>query len=209
MNRVKYIAIVALVMVFAAAGCKNPAAGKPAAEISDNGISSPVVSARGESITFSEKNGQLRFVGSKVTGSERCVFDSFSGKIDLVDRNPLKSQVSIDIETKSVSCESKGLAEHLRTPDFFDVEKYPKATFVSDGVEKDGDKYKLSGGFDFHGVKKSISFPTSIQVSERSITVKSEFSLNRRDFGVNYAGRANDLIRDEVLLKFDLKLNKD
>ena len=55
------------------------------------------------------------------------------------------------------------------------------------------------------GVKKSITFPATITVSDADVAVKAEFAINRRDFGINYAGMANDLIRDDVVLRLDLK----
>jgi hypothetical protein len=54
-------------------------------------------------------------------------------------------------------------------------------------------------------VKKTISFPATITLTDDAATATSEFSLNRKDFGVAYAGMKDDLIRDEVVLKLSMK----
>jgi polyisoprenoid-binding protein YceI len=54
-------------------------------------------------------------------------------------------------------------------------------------------------------VTKSITFPAKIQVGDEAATVQAEFAINRKDFGINYPGKPNDLIRDNVVIKLDLK----
>ena len=53
-------------------------------------------------------------------------------------------------------------------------------------------------------MKKSITFPADISVSDSAVTVKAEFAINRRDFNINYPGMPNDLIRDNVVIKLDI-----
>jgi len=54
------------------------------------------------------------------------------------------------------------------------------------------------------GTKKSISFPATVAVAADKVSVKSEFVINRKDWGIVYPGMADDLIRDEVVVKLDL-----
>lgn len=189
--------------------CANPAENKTKAITQDSSSTPAVKQTKGTSIKFSEENSKVNFVGSKVTGKESGGFKTFSGTIDLVNNKPEESQVSVDIDMASVFTEAGGLADHLRTADFFGVEKYPKATFISTKIATDKEKgennYSVTGDLDFHGVKKSITFPAKIVVADNEVTVDSEFFINRRDFNVNYDGRANDLIRDEVVLTFNIK----
>jgi len=56
-----------------------------------------------------------------------------------------------------------------------------------------------------HGVTKSIQFPAKIAVNPDAATLDSEFFLNRKDFQINYPGMANDLIRDEVVIKLAIR----
>ncbi len=60
--------------------------------------------------------------------------------------------------------------------------------------------------FELHGVKKSITFPATIQVAPDSVSVTAEFAINRKDFGLVYAGKADDLIRDGVVIKLTIKV---
>ena len=85
--------------------------------------------------------------------------------------------------------------------DFFEVDKYAKASFKSTEISASS----IKGILDLHGVQKEISFPATITVSEKSVDIKSEFTINRRLWGINYDGRANDLIKDDVLIKLDVQ----
>jgi len=64
----------------------------------------------------------------------------------------------------------------------------------------------VSGNFDLHGIKKTITFPATIEVAPDSVSVNAEFAINRKDFGIVYAGKADDLIRDGVVIKLTLKV---
>jgi polyisoprenoid-binding protein YceI len=59
-----------------------------------------------------------------------------------------------------------------------------------------------------HGATKSVSFPATIAVTPDVASVDANFSINRKDFGINYAGAANNLIRDDVVLKLTIRANK-
>ena len=86
----------------------------------------------------------------------------------------------------------KGRDDHLKKPEFFDVEKYPDITFKSTKVEKKGKNWMLTGDFTMKGVTKSITFPFNIAgflpPGERGakMGITAETSINRRDYGVNY-----------------------
>ena len=108
----------------------------------------------------------------------------------------------------SVKSDDEKLTGHLMAPDFFDVAKYPKATFESTEIKKGGDNgatHTITGNLDFHGVKKSITFPAKITESATEIVADAEFVINRKDFGITYAGMADNLIKDDVVLKLKLK----
>ena len=108
----------------------------------------------------------------------------------------------------SVATDSNGLAEHLKTADFFDAPKFPRATFVSTEIKPGGEKgatHTVTGNLNLHGVTKAITFPATIKVDGAAATLDAEFYINRNDFGIRYAGRTNDLIRDEVVLKLHVR----
>ena len=190
-------------------GCANPAANKPKATVANAAPeSNPAKPAGAERLVISPENSKVEFVAAKVTRSHQGSFKQFAGTIDLVPNNVGNSRVTIDIDTASVVTDEEQLTGHLKTPDFFDVAKYPKATFVSTKIEPGGSgaTQTVTGNFDLHGVRKSISFPATIQVAPDSVSVNAEFSINRKDFGLLYPGKADDLIRDGVVIKLTLQV---
>jgi polyisoprenoid-binding protein YceI len=215
----KFLFLVLASAVFLTA-CEDPAANKPKATTTDvtsnSTTNSPAANAPttnaptdGTPLPISPENSKIEFTGSKVTGKHDGGFKQFSGTIDLVDNKPEASQVSVEIDMTSVFTDADGLTDHLKTPDFFDVAKYPKASFTSTKIVPDTAKgannYTVTGDFDLHGTKKSITFPATITVNDSEAAVKSEFAVNRKDFGIVYAGKTDDLIRDDVVIRLDLK----
>ena len=189
--------------------CANPADNAPKAVVSaPSAPAAQLPPAKGTRVTFAAENSSIDFIGSKVTGIENCSFKKFTGSIDLVEGKPAESSVNVDIDLKSVEAKIGKLTEHLKSADFFDVAKFPKATFSSSEVKVGGEKgatHTVTGTLDLHGVKKVLTFPATIKVEADAISVASEFSVNRKDFGLVYPGKADDLIRDEVLLKLSVK----
>ena len=210
----KKLSFVALAFAFFLAACEDPAANKTRALTSN--ASTPAgnaqaaqVPSKGEKLAVTPENSKVLFTGSKVTGRHEGGFNKFEGAIDLVNDKPEESRVYVDIETGSVFTDADGLTQHLQTGDFFEVKQFPKASFGSTSIVADGAKganvYTVTGDLELRGVRKSVTFPATIIVSPTEVTVNSEFAINRKDFGIVYAGKADDLIRDDVVIKLDLK----
>ena len=182
-------------------GCKSELDGKPVAKVGDaKGDAKPATDAKADANASS-----IGFVGAKITGDHKGDFKTFTGEATVAGTVP--QSVKFSIETGSVTSDAEDLTTHLKSPDFFDVAKFPKAEFSSTKVEAKaaGDaNYEITGDLDLHGVKKSITFPAKITVDERGAKGTTEFKINRKDFQIVYAGKADDLIKDEVLLKISL-----
>jgi polyisoprenoid-binding protein YceI len=198
-----------LVSLLLIAACADPAADKPKAVTGEaTQVASPA--AAGEKYLITPENSKIDFVGSKVTGSHNGSIGKFSGSIDYLGQ-PEKSRVSITIDLDTLTADNPKLTEHLKSADFFDVAKYPKATFESTAIKAGGEKgatHTITGNLQMHGVTKSITFPATIVVNPDAITVDSSFAINRKDFGINYAGAANDLIRDDVVITLRVRAVK-
>jgi polyisoprenoid-binding protein YceI len=188
----------------------NPASDKPQAITQSAApVSSPATTS-GQKYKITPANSKIEFLGSKVTGSHKGSFEKFNGEIDYAG-SPEKSRVNITIEMNSVVTEEPDLTKHLQTPDFFDVAKFPQATFVSTEIKAGGEKgasHTVTGNFTLHGVTKSLTFPATINAAPDAITVESSFSIKRKDFGITYAGVANNLIRDEVVMTLHVRATK-
>ena len=205
----KYFTILTLAFAVAVAACANPADNKPHATVSEASQTPDAAKTTGaETLAITPENSKVEFVGSKVTGSHNGSFKQFSGTIELAKEGVEKSRVTIDIDTTSIVTDTDRLTAHLKTPEFFDVAKYPKANFTSTKIEPataGGATHTVTGNLDLHGVKKTVSFPATIQVAADAVTVNAEFAINRKDFSINYAGKADDLVRDEVVMKLTVK----
>lgn len=203
------IFLLSLVML----ACEDPAANKTRAVTSDasspDSSSSSTSSASGEKLPVTPDNSKVLFTGSKVTGKHEGGFNKFSGTIELVNGKPEESRVNVEIETGSVFTDADKLTEHLQTGDFFEVAKFPRASFASTSIVADNSRgpnsYTVTGDLELRGVRKSVTFPATILVSPADVAVNSEFSINRKEFGIVYAGKADDLIRDDVVIRLDLK----
>lgn len=152
------------------------------------------------------KNSSLKFVGAKITDKHEGSFPELEGAIRLVEQDPTKSTVQVKIKMESLVIEPAKLAGHLRSPDFFDTEKFPEAVFESTNVEATGkDEFRVTGNLTLHGVTKAITFPARITATNEGADVEAKFGINRKDFAIVYPGMPDDLIKDEVLI--DLKLS--
>lgn len=191
--------------------CANPASDKSKAVTSEAvPVSSKSPAVGSQKYLITPGNSKIEFVGSKVTGSHNGSFEKFSGAVDYTGQIET-SKVTITIETASVKTDAEGLTKHLQTPDFFDVAKFPEAKFESTEIKAGGDKgasHTVTGNLTLHGATKSITFPASIAVEGEAITVNSTFHINRKDFGINYAGGADNLIRDEVVMTLKVRAVK-
>ena len=205
-SRVGLVALVALLLI---SSCANPADDKPKA-VTGEATSASSPTAAGEKYSITPENSKIEFVGAKVTGSHRGSFKKFSGVIDYAGA-PEKSRVSITMDANSLETDTPDLTKHLKTADFFDVAKFPDAKFESTEIKAGGASgatHTITGNLTMHGVTKSVSFPATIAVSPGVITVESSFAINRKDFGINFAGATDNLIRDDVLLELHVKATK-
>ena len=137
------------------------------------------------------------FIGFKVTHNGLIevpgFFRDFTGTVNFDAADMKKSTVEFTAKATSVDTGVTGRDNHLRTKDFFEVEKFPDLMFKSTKVEKKGKAWWMTGDFTLKGVTKSITFPFQIAgwlpADERSggkMGITAETTINRRDFGVNY-----------------------
>jgi len=194
------------------AGCKNPGAEVAPAKVESAPDTKAEAAPSGDpdtatagSLAINPSNSKIGFVGAKVTASHVGGFTDFSGKVDVGD--PIEaSTIDLTIQTASLFADKEKLTKHLKSPDFFDVGKFPTATFRSTEIKKDGAGHTIGGDLTLHGVTKRISFPATISATNSEVSANAEFSINRQDFGIAYPGMPDDLIRDLVVIKLSLKL---
>ncbi len=223
--------IAAFALVAAVAACSDPAAEAPKAVVSEvpappappanppapaqpmvaSTESAPVAAATvaGTTYAFDNTTGGVAFTGSKVTGKHDGVFNTFTGTVVVPEGKLEMSALHVEIDMASVKTDSAKLDGHLQSPELFDVAQFPKATFTSTKIERTADgKTMVTGVMSLHGVTRQITFPAVSSLENDVVTATAEFAINRKDFGVVYPGKPDDLIRDDVLLKLTLKAAK-
>ena len=154
---------------------------------------------------------QIRHLFSNVSGR----FDKFDGKIEFDPDAPEKSSIEGSIDAASIDTDNEKRDKHLRTPDFFDVEKYPKITFKSSKVadiDKEKKTAKVGGVLSMHGVEKPVVMDVSFLGSgpgpdgAKRYGFHAETTIDRKEFGINW-NKALDaggvVLGDEVKITID------
>jgi polyisoprenoid-binding protein YceI len=193
---------------------KSEITDKPAAQVSDTAVTATAPdtaaqpAANAVTTNVIKEKSSINFVGAKVTRDHKGKFNDFDGSIAYVGGKP--ERISFDIDLASLQTDEPKLDAHLKTPDFFDVAKYPKATFTSTSLteapagEASGATHILTGTLDMHGMQKEVRIPARAQQTADGVHATSEFTINRHDWNINYRGVADDLIKDNVLIRLDL-----
>jgi polyisoprenoid-binding protein YceI len=135
----------------------------------------------------SEASFQVRHMLTKVRGK----FDDFAGTIQMDEAKPEASSVEFTIKAASIDTGVEQRDKHLRSADFFDVEKDPEITFKSSSVKATSkDHYDVAGTLTMHGVAKQITLPVTFLGTVKSpfgdqrAGFESGITLNRKDFGL-------------------------
>ena len=165
------------------------------------------------SLAIDPATSTVGFTAAKITRSHDGSFSRFEGTIELDRANLTASSVSVTIHLDSLALDPADLARHLLTDDFFDVARFPTSTFVSTSVTEGatgniGDApatHTIAGDMTLHGRTQRITFPAIVEVTDAGVRARSEFTIDRRDFGIVYPGMPNDLIRDQVVIRFDVR----
>jgi polyisoprenoid-binding protein YceI len=209
MNRSALLAALSLGILLA--GCPDPAKNKTQAVVEAPKAAPAAVAQPVEGATtyaFSNEGSKFGFVGAKVTGKHDGGFNKFDGTIELPGTDFTKARVKATVSVKSVFTDSEKLTGHLQSADFFDAEKFPDATFVTTTIAANGDAFTVTGDLSLHGVTKSITFPAKLSLAGDAVKVNADFAINRKDFAIVYAGKADDLIADNVAIILDLAAKK-
>ena len=205
MKKISLRSLALLTAMFFVAGCSDPADKVHKSAASEPAKTEPTPAQPAASNEYVIRNeSTIGFIGSKVTGKHDGGFTNFAGTINVAD-GKIAGSPEIKINMKTIWADNPKLTGHLKSADFFDVEKYPVSTFTVTSIEPADGQHKVTGNLDLHGVTKSISFPAKIEITGDALTLDADFAINRKDFNVNFPGKPNDLIRDNVVLKLAIK----
>jgi polyisoprenoid-binding protein YceI len=154
---------------------------------------------------------KVRHMVSKVSGR----FTDFSGIVVGDPAKPGSASVTFAIKTASIDTKIPDRDKHLKSPDFFDAEKFPEITFKSTKITpKGGDKYEVAGTFTMHGVTKEVVIPVAFGGVAKDPWGKDragfslQLTLNRKDYGINWnklLDQGGTLVGDDVEVSIDLE----
>jgi polyisoprenoid-binding protein YceI len=161
--------------------------------------------------SHSEALFTVRHLITKVRGR----FNEFEGTIQFNQEHPEQSSVNFSIDAGSVDTNDVNRDTHLRSGDFFDVERFPRITFTSTGITAiDQDQFAVAGTLSVHGVSQDVVLPVVFAGlakdpwgNERA-GFESELTLNRKDFGLNWNAALETggfLVGDEVRITLSIQ----
>jgi len=144
-------------------------------------------------------------------------FGKTSGTVTLDDKDITKSSVEATIDVSTINTRIPDRDGHLKSPDFFDVAKYPTITFKSTKVEKAGDGLKVTGNLTVKNVTKPVTLDVVGPTAEikgmrgetrRGLTARTR--INRQEFGLTWSKlvEAGPVVGDEVSIEIDAELVK-
>ncbi len=143
-------------------------------------------------------------------------FKEFSGTITVDPENLENLSTETTIKAASIDTDNEDRDKHLRSADFFDVEKYPEIVFKSKGVESTGDKTgKVTGDLTIHGITREIELDAKLlgkgkgMQGETKTGWKATTRINRSDFGLNWGKmiEGSAIVGDEVEIELNIEAN--
>jgi len=151
-----------------------------------------------ETYKFDQAQSKIGFSVHQFLGTTHGKFTKFDGKIEIDREHPNKSSVAARIDVRSVDTAIVKRDNHLRSAEFFNVEKYPEMTFKSRSVKQTGAQTGyITGDLTMHGVTKPVTLHVKL-VSSPNETNQTRWSvttepLQRRDFNLMFAPAAESM----------------
>ena len=160
----------------------------------------PVVAAETK-FSLTGENTKITFVGTKPGGRHEGGFKKLSGTATLDGTDAAGLKVEVEVDTESLYADDAKLTAHLKSPDFFGVKDHPKATFKTTKVEKTAKGYNITGDLTMLGRTKAVSVPATVTAAGDTLTLTSEFKINRNDWGMTYGkGKVDDIVSLKVVV---------
>jgi polyisoprenoid-binding protein YceI len=148
-----------------------------------------------ETYRFDPSGSTIGFTVHQFLGTTQGKFTTFSGKIDVDREHPSNSSVTAQIEVRSIDTRIKKRDDHLRSPEFFDVQKFPRITFKSRSVKQTGPQSgDIVGDLTMHGVTKLITLHvkllTPLNETGQTRWAVTTDPISRRDFNLMFSSGA-------------------
>lgn len=152
-------------------------------------------------------------------GKTRGTMAVFEGTIEVPSDDSWESaSTSGSIDAASVDTKSAKRDDHLRSPDFFDVEKYPKWTFQSTSVTGGKESFQVEGNLEIHGVTRPVTLDVTYLGAATDpfgldrIAFEAETTINRKDYGLNWNAALEAggiLVGEKVKINLEIEAVKE
>ncbi|WP_207492076.1 YceI family protein [Aridibaculum aurantiacum] len=217
----KKILFPAALVAMVAVSCTQAPDADKAATSEQREASSP----QGTVYTIDTAASKVTWVGTKVNGQHNGTFSLSNGTIGVSNGTISSGTFTINVASivnEDLKDETNGqLVGHLKSADFFDVEKYPTASFEITKVEPydsskttsklEGATHIVSGNLTLKNETKNVTFPAKVSVNDNTVTAQANFQIDRTEWGMNYKGPNNPqdwFIRKEVNIGLDITARK-
>jgi polyisoprenoid-binding protein YceI len=149
-----------------------------------------------------------------VVAKVRGAFTKWSAELDLDEKDLTRSKVKVAIDAASIDTRNEQRDGHLRSPDFFDVARFPEITFASKRIERDGEDYRVTGDLTIHGVTREVVLAAELggfgvdPWGNRRAAFSGKATLDRKDFGLTWnqlLETGGVLVSDKVEIGFDVE----
>jgi polyisoprenoid-binding protein YceI len=144
----------------------------------------------------------------------RGQFTEFEGTIVAAEDDPANSHVSGSVEVASIDTANADRDAHLRSPDFFDAERYPQITFESTRIRHiDGGRFAVAGNLTIKGITREVELQATVEGADTDpwgmerVGISARGAINRTDFGLTWQQRlaaGGLLVGEEVAISVDI-----
>ncbi len=185
----------------------------------------PAENGPNETMKVDTKASTVYWTGKKVTGEHTGTIMIKDGTVELEGNAPTSATIVMDMNSIAVTDlkdpdTNQKLVGHLKSPDFFGVEKNPTGKFVAKsitpiaGAKGEEPNYTLNGKLTLKGKTHDLSFPAHITVKDGMIEASGNLTFDRSKYDIRYGsdsffeGLGDKVIYDDVELSFELKASK-
>jgi polyisoprenoid-binding protein YceI len=151
-------------------------------------------------------NSTVGFAVARATIGHLGKFEDFEATLQLAGGRPVALEIAV--KTGSVMADRAGLTTHLKGSDFFDVDKFPTATFTANEFTPDPDAgpnaYLVHGTMRLHGVERKLEFPATLEIESDRVVGRATLDISAAAFGIDYEGMEAELAEDAVQLEIEL-----
>ncbi len=211
--------VAALSLFFAS--CQNA----PEADNAQTAEAQEVTAAEGTTLQADLAQSKVEFIGTKPVGSHHGTIQLKNGELVLQGENITGGSFVIDLTTLQTDDQGNEgdakLTGHLKSPDFFDVENHPEATFtitsITPGVVNSEEvilkdaTHTITGNLTMKGITKSITFPARVNADGNQVIANANFNIDRTEWNIVYGNDqslGDKFIRPEVNIQLQLAANK-